>query len=59
MAAMGLAFNSVGEVIVTNYEAWIADLEWTASMLKNNPNASQEEQNAIQAKLDDARHAQE
>ena len=50
---MGLAINSVGDVIVDDYDAWIKDLEDSVRMLP--ANASQAEVNAAKTKLAQAK----
>lgn len=58
MSNRGLAFNSAGEVIIEDYVKWIQDLNESISVLQDS-GANQQELNAAQAKLEQARNAEE
>ena len=45
MEQLGLAFNSAGQVIVSNYDAWVTSLEFSVYQLKASGQASKADLN--------------
>lgn len=58
IAELGLAFDSMGNVIIESYDLWIAELESEVELLSLN-GANQQELNHAQALLEQTKHAQE
>ena len=58
IAELGLAFDSMGNVIIENYDLWIGELESEVKVLASN-GANQQELNHAQALLEQTKHVQE